>query len=204
MIFTRAATSSHAGNVREKERIFSFKETTGENSSHDSKPVSWEKNTAEIKKEINTINIETLYVLSIRLYDLGKKYEAVYWFYNAQMRARVFMDSLDPNKIGSIGSTAFELKHAFLSFNELAGTYINGHAFGDIDKLIKVLNKVLEENTEYNPSKVYPKVKFLSKRKMKKIQKDYIDGLKEMIDYVVNNKEEIYRLRKENGIEGKY
>ena len=78
-----------------------------------------------------------MYVAAIRLYDLGHKDEAVYWFYTAQYRARVFTSILDKENVGTIGSEAFELKQAYASFNQLAGEYINGYAFGELPKLKK-------------------------------------------------------------------
>jgi hypothetical protein len=85
----------------------------------------------ELKKEKDKLRADVMYVAAIRLYDLGHKDEAVHWFYSAQYRARVFSSILDKEKVGSIGSEAFELKQAYLSFNQLAGEYINGYAFGD-------------------------------------------------------------------------
>jgi len=167
--------------------------------------LNYEKIISKIKDDIDNIEIEALYVLSIRLYDIGEKYEALYWFYNAQMRARVFMDNLDPDFIGTIGSKPFELKQAFIAFNQLAGEYINGHAYGDIDKAVIVLQRIIDDNQKiYNPLNVYPDIKFLPEDNFIKTQNEYIEGCKEMIEYVIENKEEIYRTRKENGIEGLY
>jgi hypothetical protein len=84
-----------------------------------------------LKKEKDKLRAEVMYVTAIRLYDLGHKDEAVYWFYTAQYRARLFTTLLDNEKIGTIGDEAFELKHAYNAFNQLAGIYINGYGFGD-------------------------------------------------------------------------
>ena len=43
---------------------------------------------ADLKKEKDKLRAEVMYVTAIRLYDLGQKDEAVYWFYTAQYRAR--------------------------------------------------------------------------------------------------------------------
>ena len=70
-----------------------------------------------------------LYVAAIRLYDLGYRKEAIYWFYSAQYRGRQFGVLLDQTKMGSIGSPGFELLHAQNAFYQLVGPYINGYAF---------------------------------------------------------------------------
>jgi len=111
-----------------------------------------------------------MYVAAIRLYDLGHKDEAVYWFYTAQYRARVFTSILDKENVGTIGSEAFELKQAYASFNQLAGEYINGYAFGELPKLKKTLLKVVDEGKSLPKfGVVYPKVKFVDEEKWLKV-----------------------------------
>ena len=43
---------------------------------------------AEMKKDWDRLTFPELYVGAIRLYDLGYRKEAVYWFYSAQYRGR--------------------------------------------------------------------------------------------------------------------
>lgn len=131
----------------------------------------------ELLKEKETLRCEVMYVAAIRLYDLGHKDEAAYWYYTAQYRARLFTSILDSEKIGSLGSEAFELKHAYGAFNQLVGEFINGYAFGDLAKLEKTLLKVLEENKSPPKfAKLYPGVKFVAEEswegKNKKSGKD--------------------------------
>jgi hypothetical protein len=59
---------------------------------------------AEMKKNWDRLTFPELYVGAIRLYDLGYRKEAVYWFYSAQYRGRQFGVLLDQTKMGSIGS----------------------------------------------------------------------------------------------------
>ncbi len=71
-----------------------------------------------MKKDWNQLTFPELYVAAIRLYDLGYRKEAVYWFYSAQYRGRQFVVLLDQSKMGSIGSAGFELFQARMpSFN---------------------------------------------------------------------------------------
>lgn len=160
---------------------------------------------SELKKEQNKLRAEVMNVLAIRLYDLGQKDEAVYWFYTAQYRARVFAAILDKDKIGSIGSEAFELKQAYAAFHQLAGTYINGYAFGDLDKLEKTLKKVIVEG---NPlpkyGEIYPNVKFVAEDGWAERNKEVSKGLSSLVDFIKNNADMIREQRKKNGIDGKY
>jgi hypothetical protein len=159
----------------------------------------------ELKKEKDKLRADVMYVAAIRLYDLGHKDEAVYWFYSAQYRARVFSSILDKEKVGSIGSEAFELKQAYLSFNQLAGEYINGYAFGDLPKLEKTLLKVVEEGKSAPKyCDIYPKVKFAPEESWAEKNKEVSKGLSGLIEFIKTNADSIKEQRKKNGIEGKY
>ncbi|MGB6740439.1 MAG: hypothetical protein WBE59_08280, partial [Candidatus Cybelea sp.] len=43
-----------------------------------------------MKQEWSTLNFVELYVGAVRLYDLGCRNEATYWFYTAQFRGRQY------------------------------------------------------------------------------------------------------------------
>jgi hypothetical protein len=68
----------------------------------------------------------TLMVLAIRLYDLGYRDEAVFWFYVAKERAIVLSEVLDMRARGLAGAD-----EAARNFSILAGPFINGYAFCD-------------------------------------------------------------------------
>ncbi len=160
---------------------------------------------AELAKEKDKLRPEVMYVTAIRLYDLGHKDEAVYWFYSAQFRARVFMDSVDPAQVGGMGSESFELPAAYTAFNQLVGVYINGYAFGDLAKLEKTLAKVqAESKTTPSLADLFPNVKFLPKERWDVEAKAFTDSMSEMIDYLKANANSIKEKRKATGIEGKF
>jgi hypothetical protein len=103
---------------------------------------------AEMKKDWDRLTFPEVYVGAIRLYDLGYRRESVYWFYSAQYRGRQFGVLLDQTKMGSIGSPGFELLHAQNAFYQLVGPYINGYVFGDIDELVKIVERVQKEGRQ--------------------------------------------------------
>jgi len=160
---------------------------------------------AKLKKDQSKLRAEVMYVAAIRLYDLGRKDEAIYWFYAAQYRGRLFTALLDPAQVGGIGDEAFELKQAYNAFNQLAGVYINGYAFGELDTLKKSLQQVLDEKTK-RPKllQAYPEVKFIPESAWLARNTQVADGLAKLLDYVENNAESIRAQRKASGIEGKY
>ncbi|MBI1838029.1 MAG: hypothetical protein HYR91_12265 [Flavobacteriia bacterium] len=158
------------------------------------------------QKRIDSISIESLFIFSVRLYDLGKKDESVYWFHVAKIRAGIFIKSLDNEKIGGIGSKPFELKQAFIAFGQLAGEYINGYAGGNIDTWIVTLKRVktsvdsLIMFPQYNSSEI----PFLTADDIQKAKNDRLADYDKLISYLEENKKEIKKTRKKNGIEGKY
>jgi len=160
---------------------------------------------AEMKKEKEKVRTEAMFVLAIRLYDLGHKDDAVYWFYTAQFRARLFAMILDKEKIGGIGAPAFELRAAFGAFQQLSGEYINGYAFGELPKLEKTLAAVLNENKKVaDYSKIYPDVKFVSTTSWAEKNTEVSTGLEKLVDLIKTKADFIKEQRKKNGIEGKY
>jgi hypothetical protein len=159
----------------------------------------------KIKADINNTDVESIYILSIRLYDLGKKDDAVYWFYTAQSRARIFINMLDAEKMGGMGSEAFELKQLFIAFNQLAGEYINGYALNDFDKGIAVFEKVKGEVKDIKSFKgIYKNISFLDDSHLETEIAHKEEDLGKLIDYVKTNREELRKQRIQNGTQNKY
>jgi hypothetical protein len=159
----------------------------------------------EMKKDWDRLTFPELYVAAIRLYDLGYRKEAVYWFYSAQYRGRQFGVLLDQAKMGSIGSPGFELLHAQNAFYQLVGSYINGYAFGDIDGLVKIVERVQKEGRRIPDLQVaYPGVTFKSQSEWMSTNTDLADGMKQLISTLKEKKDEIRRQRIERGMEEKF
>ena len=65
---------------------------------------------SKMKQSWNELAYPQVYVAAIRLYDLGFRKESIYWFYSAQYRGRLFATLVNREKIGTIGTPAFELR----------------------------------------------------------------------------------------------
>src|SRR5207244_7151560 len=136
---------------------------------------------AQMKKDWDRLTFPELYVAAIRLYDLGYRKEAVYWFYSAQYRGRQFGILLDQSKMGSIGSPGFELLQAQNAFFQLVGPYINGCAFGDMDGLVKVVQRVQKEGRRIpDLEAAYPGVTFRTKSEWPSANAELADGMNHM------------------------
>ena len=159
----------------------------------------------QMKKNWDRLTFPELYVAAIRLYDLGYRKEAVYWFYSAQYRGRQFGVLFDQSKMGSIGDRGFELFHAQNAFYQLVGPYINGYAFGDTDGLVKIVEKVQKEGRRLpDLQAAYPGVTFKSKSEWQSANTDLANGLNQLISMLKEKKDEIKRQRIERGMEEKF
>ena len=76
---------------------------------------------AKMKQSWDNLSFPETYVAAIRLYDLGFRKEAIYWFYSAQYRGRLLATLVDRDKMGSIGDPGFELVQAANAFQQLVG-----------------------------------------------------------------------------------
>jgi hypothetical protein len=160
---------------------------------------------SKMRESWDTLNFPETYVAAIRLYDLGFRKESIYWFYSAQYRGRLFATLIDQEKMGSMGDPGFELFHAQNAFQQLLGPYINGYAFGDIDQLIPIIEKVQKEGkTVPDLTKIYPGVTFKSKSEWAAGNKGLNDGLTKLLTTLKNEKTSIKQQRTERGMDAKF
>ncbi len=160
---------------------------------------------AKMKQSWETLNFPELYVAAIRLYDLGFRKDSIYWFYSAQYRGRLFATLIDQNKMGSIGNAGFELFQAQNAFQQLVGPYINGYAFGDIDQLVPIIERVQREGKVVPElTKIYPGVVFKPKSEWDAGNKGLNEGLTKLLITLKNEKASIKQQRVERGMEAKF
>jgi len=160
---------------------------------------------AKMKASWETLNFPEVYVAAIRLYDLGFRKDSIYWFYSAQYRGRLFATLIDQNKMGSIGNAGFELFQAQNAFQQLVGPYINGYAFGDIDQLVPIIERVQREGKVVPElTKIYPGVVFKPKSEWDAGNKGLNEGLTKLLITLKNEKASIKQQRVERGMEAKF
>ena len=153
----------------------------------------------------NTLRFPEMYVAAIRLYDLGFRNEATYWFYSAQYRGRLLAGLVDREKMGSIGAPAFELVQAANAFQQLVGPYINGYAFADIDRLLGIVERVRRENKSVpDVEKIYPGVAFKPRSEWAAGNNGLNEGLTKFLATLKEQKASIKQTRIDNGTEAKF
>jgi hypothetical protein len=163
---------------------------------------------ANMQRQWDSLPIVAMYVLAIRLYDLGKKDEAAYWYYSASHRARLFKLLLSENNPQHIGATAFEATSAHEAFRQLAGQWINGYTFGDLDKAKARFKEVQSESEKRSLPKfesIYPNVHFIATALWADKNKEaVVSYFPKMLDFIDKNADDIKAKRKTAGIDGKY
>jgi hypothetical protein len=92
-----------------------------------------------IANEWETIAPMTMMVLAIRLYDVGLRDDAVFWYYAARNRFITAMHVADM-KARELGNA----ERAMRGFVQLAGPVINGYAFCDIEKQKSIAKSALK------------------------------------------------------------
>ena len=160
---------------------------------------------SKMKQSWENLNFVETYVAAIRLYDLGFRKESIYWFYSAQYRGRLFATLIDQANMGSMGNRGFELFQAQNAFQQLVGPYVNGYAFGDIDQLIPIIQKVQAEGKVVpDLTKIYPGVTFKANSEWASGNKGLNDGLTKLLMTLKDQKANIKAQRIERGMEAKF
>jgi len=81
----------------------------------------------------------TMMVLAVRLYDVGERDEAVFWFYVAKDRTVILTGVATPN-----ARPIAQAVEAVIAFANLAGPYINGYAYCDFKNQQAIRRRALD------------------------------------------------------------
>lgn len=85
------------------------------------------------------------------------------------------------------------------------GPYINGYAFGDIDELVKIVERVQKEGRRIpDLQAAYPGVTFKSQSEWISANTDLADGMNQLTSTLKEKKDEIRRQRIERGMDEKF
>lgn len=159
----------------------------------------------EMARQKDQLTPEQMFVLAIRLYDLHEKDQSLYWFYEAQFRAKLFLKSIDTTHAGSIGELSSGLLGSYEAFTKLAGEYINGYAGCDVDNWVKIA-KIVQGDNPKPPEldKLFPDAVFVERSQWQSINDDVAAGLGVLIDRLLETKEAIRQDRAANNLDARY
>lgn len=159
----------------------------------------------EMARQKDALTPEQMFVLAIRLYDLGEKDNSVYWFYEAQFRAKLFLQTLDADHFAGISELSAGLLASYDAFTELAGEYINGYAGCDIDNWVKIARSVKEDNPKPPElDKIFPEAVFVERSQWQGINDEVAAGLGALIDQLSYTRKAIRVQREANNLDARY
>ena len=159
----------------------------------------------EMARQKDELTPEQMFVLAIRLYDFGEKDHSVYWFYEAQFRAKLFLKSLDADHFAGISEMSSGLLTSYDAFTGLAGEYINGYAGCDVDNWVKIASTVKDANTTPPElDKLFPEAVFVARSQWQGINDEVAAGLGALIDELSKTKESIRQQREVNNLDARY
>ncbi|WP_417810478.1 hypothetical protein [Thalassospira alkalitolerans] len=129
------------------------------------------------------------YILAAKLFNDGKRDDAVFWFYTGQLRFRTLLGckpDLAPDRDPAL----------FASLNETVGRPLNSYAFGDVDALGGMIGGVLEWDGEHPNG-------YVAKSECEQTITAERAGLGELRNMITEKADEIRKQRAENGLENR-
>jgi hypothetical protein len=147
----------------------------------------------------------TLFVLAVRLFDLGQHDEGLYWFYQAQFRARLLHRLLDPVQVGEMFDPAFELNSAHGAFMELAGPYFNGYAGCSQPRWLGTIERVRTDNqTVDNFALIYPDLTLRPAAEWPALHAEVREGLASLAQALREGWDAMQAQRRANGTHARF
>ncbi len=147
----------------------------------------------------------TLMVLAIRLYDVGLRDDAVFWFYVAKDRFITLSDVVDI-KASGLG----QAQEAVQAFATLAGPFINSYAFCDLERQ-KTLRLSALAWVEQNPygaifmDRLVARPGSRAENLARSLRNARVRAEKEQAYFDdANNREAFYAKRRQNEVEAKF
>lgn len=126
------------------------------------------------------------YERTAELLRAGRPDAATYWFYRAQLRARIHLfahPDLPPDGLPALAA----------SFNDVLGTPVNEYAFGDVPALVAVIDRVLAWQAA-NDDPFTPKSRYAAAHQRIRA------GLVGLRNQVLSDQDQIRTKRRQNGL----
>jgi hypothetical protein len=142
-----------------------------------------------------------LFVLARRFFDLGQRDEGLYWFYQAQYRARL----LHPRQIGQIFDPAFDLESAHGAIMDPAGPYFNNCASCSPERWLGTIERVRTDNqTVPDFSLLYPDLGLRPAAEWPGLNQEVNEGLAQLAEALCAGWDEMQAARRANGTHAKF
>ncbi|HEX7025961.1 MAG TPA: hypothetical protein VF268_01835 [Gammaproteobacteria bacterium] len=160
----------------------------------------------EMEKDWENLPVTAMYVAALRLFEIGERDLALYWFQGAKYRGILFVELLDGSSdTNRMGGKAYALSKAHEVFFRLLRPYIGGHGLCDIRKYEDSLQRaVFNRDVVPKLNKIYPEIVFLSEEQWPGEAEKVKENLKNRLNITVSGYDEIVKQRKAAGLHDQY
>ncbi len=160
-----------------------------------------------MEQEIDKLTPAEMYVLSIRLFDLGAKDDAVIWFYRAHYRSQLFFKTLlYPGQMyGTEPNAAGKLWASYISFKKQLSTHITGYAGCNIENWVAIIRKV-EQSSRNIPDlpAIFKNVEFIDKSEWINANIEVSAEMQRLWQVISSRKNKLKQMRTDKNMDTKY
>ncbi len=143
-----------------------------------------------MREELSNLRPEQMFVVAIRLYNLGERDEALYWFYEAQYRARLYHFSIDKRRLGESNSGVPDLTMDYVEFYDKTQRVFHAYAECDYNKWEKLAMIVRDNNKKVlDLIRIFPGTPFVGRDEMQEINDRIVAvGIKNLLIHIRKKK----------------
>ena len=164
------------------------------------------KTVEKMDKDWRNLPASAMYVAALRLFEIGERDRALYWYQGARYRADLMLELLDSSSgMNRMGSEAYTLSRAHTAFFTALRPHSGGHGLCDIRKYEEAIQRaVLQKDTLPNMSEIYPEVAFLPEEQWQSEAEKVKARFEARLKNTVDNYDRIVGHRKASGVHERY
>lgn len=161
---------------------------------------------SNMEKDWKNLPVTAMYVAALRLFEIGERDRALYWYEAAKYRAALFMKLLDgTSDMNRMGSKAFELSRAHTTFFLALRPYIGEYGLCDIGNYQKTAARAgFGRDDTPKLDTIYPGVVFLPDEKWPAAVKKVNEDFERQVERTAETYETIVKQRKAAGTQEQY
>lgn len=160
----------------------------------------------DMEKDWENLPVAAMYVAALRLFEIGERGRALYWYEGAKYRAALFMKLLDgSSEMNRMGSRAFVLSRAHTAFFLALRPYFGEYGLCDIGNYRETAARAASgRNGTPKLDAIYPGVVFLPHEKWPAAVEKVNEDFARQVERTAETYETIVKQRKAAGTQEQY
>lgn len=157
-------------------------------------------------RDWENLPVAAMYIAALRLFEIGERDRALYWYQGARYRADLFMVLLeDDSGMNRMGSKAYSLSRAHTAFFLALRTHLGGYGLCDIRGYEQAMKRaVFERDVMPKLDDIYPEVVFIPEEQWPKEAEKVRTRFEDRLKNTAANYDAILKHRKATGVHGRY